>query len=578
MASLGITAFYVSGTEFTIPADMTAEFCVYRRVKANCGDDGYAYGCVSTSTYSSDTGKTTVTLSDSVLTANLSTVWFGVVAGGDSGALPDDYILSLFSVVGIDGDGNDRGANAICLQTGRTDVANVASGEKSIALGYDTKSEGNDCIAIGSGASTGNAPYGMAIGKGATASTYKSTAIVEGATASGTSCLAIGLNATAAGSNTTAIGPGASSSSSNNISIGKNASISGDKSLSIGYSTTNDGVSSIAIGYKASCDSLATNGISIGKECANKGCDAIVIGNSASTSSSLAVNAVVIGTEATSSGNSAMSIGEGATTSGTKAIAIGKNSNSTATYSTAIGSGAEASYSNAIAIGDDSESSGHASLAIGSRSSAAGHASVAIGCRANAKDTKNSSFGGYAYSNNSSMAAGFHSFASGAYSQSIGYRAKSLVPSSSCMSGGIITRNTDNASGKSEFLDYTSAEITFMSDVVDLTTSALTTIVLPTGGTFYPNEVGLIITEADTVTVQPMLQFGSDETNLETLIAATATTDLSAVRDRERFTTLLTDNGMTASVTAKNSVAATATTMTGRFYWKGMWVEDEAVA
>jgi hypothetical protein len=151
MASLGITAFYVSGTEFTIPADMTAEFCVYRRVKANCGDDGYAYGCVSTSTYSSDTGKTTVTLSDSVLTANLSTVWFGVVAGGDSGALPDDYILSLFSpdVVGIDGDGNDRGANAICLQTGRTDVANVASGEKSIAIGYDSKADGENSVAVG---------------------------------------------------------------------------------------------------------------------------------------------------------------------------------------------------------------------------------------------------------------------------------------------------------------------------------------------------------------------------------------------------------------------------------------------
>ena len=476
MASLGITAFYVSGTEFTIPADMTAEFCVYRRVKANCGDDGYAYGCVSTSTYSSDTGKTTVTLSDSVLTANLSTVWFGVVAGGDSGALPDDYILSLFSpdVVGIDGDGNDRGANAICLQTGRTDVANVASGEKSIAIGYDSKADGENSVAVG----------------------YKAAAGYWGA-------------------------PGC-------VSVG-NESLSGQYG--------------VAVGRKTSARYF--------------GC-------------------VAIGNEAFAEEEQSIAIGDGSTAK-VRCIAIGSQDTTASTYSSvAIGRGAESPGSGAVAIGTKCISTGPHALAVGYKSTSA-DTSVAIGEEATALAHGDVTIGSNSSTSSIfSTAVGYKAIVTGAYAGSFGPWAKHAIPNSMCISGGILTKKTSNAGPVGdEFLNYTAAEITFMSEVVDLTTITLTTIALPTGGTFYPNEVGVIVVAADTVTAQPTMQFGTDSSNLETLLAATATTGLSAAKDRERFETLLIDSGVATSVTAKNSVAATATTLTGRIYWEGMWVEDE---
>jgi hypothetical protein len=125
-----------------------------------------------------------------------------------------------------------------------------------------------------------------------------------------------------------------------------------------------------------------------------------------------------------------------------------------------------------------------------------------------------------------------------------------------------------------EFVDYTAAEITIMTNVLDLTTATTTEIPLPTGGTFYPNEVGLIITDADTVSVQPGMQYGTDATNIDVLLAETTTTGLDAFGDRERFTSLLTQNGI-KSVAVRNNTPATATTLTARAYWQGLWVEDE---
>ena len=120
----------------------------------------------------------------------------------------------------------------------------------------------------------------------------------------------------------------------------------------------------------------------------------------------------------------------------------------------------------------------------------------------------------------------------------------------------------------------TAAPSVIMSDVVDLKTVADVTVPIPSGVRFFPDEVGLVIVAATGVTGQPTIRFGITGT-LDKLLAATATTGLDAAHKRERFQTLASADGE-ASLTAGVTVAATGTTLTGRFYWKGFAVVNSA--
>ena len=82
-----MNASYVSATQYTVAGDQTALFPAGRRVRGDCGVDGYKYGTVQSSSYSDP--NTTVTLEESVLTSNLATVHYGVVKPGATGSLPD---------------------------------------------------------------------------------------------------------------------------------------------------------------------------------------------------------------------------------------------------------------------------------------------------------------------------------------------------------------------------------------------------------------------------------------------------------------------------------------------------------
>jgi hypothetical protein len=86
--SAGLSATYVSATQFTVSGDYTAEFMVNRRVKADNGVDGTDESYVTAQSYDAGADETTVTLNDSILTSNLATVWFGVNASGKGAALP----------------------------------------------------------------------------------------------------------------------------------------------------------------------------------------------------------------------------------------------------------------------------------------------------------------------------------------------------------------------------------------------------------------------------------------------------------------------------------------------------------
>jgi len=86
--SLGAT--YIDIASFTVAGDLTSSFHEGRRVKANCGVDGFKYRTVESSSFDG-TADTTVNLyADSdALTSNLTEVWYGIVGVGADQSLPD---------------------------------------------------------------------------------------------------------------------------------------------------------------------------------------------------------------------------------------------------------------------------------------------------------------------------------------------------------------------------------------------------------------------------------------------------------------------------------------------------------
>lgn len=82
---MAITATYISSTSFSVTGDQTAIFTADRLVKLSCGVDGYVYGTILSSTY---TTLTTVVISESVITSNLETALVGMVQSGSTGSLP----------------------------------------------------------------------------------------------------------------------------------------------------------------------------------------------------------------------------------------------------------------------------------------------------------------------------------------------------------------------------------------------------------------------------------------------------------------------------------------------------------
>ena len=85
---MAFKATYVDASTFTVTEDRTGEFVAGRRILADCGADGKFKSDVTSSSYDSGANETTVNIYDSVLTSNLSDVWYGAVSAGADGSLP----------------------------------------------------------------------------------------------------------------------------------------------------------------------------------------------------------------------------------------------------------------------------------------------------------------------------------------------------------------------------------------------------------------------------------------------------------------------------------------------------------
>ena len=291
-----------------------------------------------------------------------------------------------------------------------------ATGEKAIAIGYDSNSSNTGATAIGAGATasgtdsfagasgTAGGDSSIAIGKGASITTptagttvggQDSIAMGTGASANQHSSVTIGAGSTSDGVRNITIGPKASASGVDSIAIG-NGGVGGDKNntgvggngntytinvndistnVYYGVKSVDDG--SIAFGNRANAAkgglaigtvSIADGGIAVGQSVLSKNgvaigsavsatvANAVAMGSKAEASS---VGAVAIGgysaTDKTKAqGNNALAIGASAVTNGSETIAIGKSANASNANAVAVGKNAKASIANSVAIGSDS--------------------------------------------------------------------------------------------------------------------------------------------------------------------------------------------------------------------------------
>ncbi len=233
-----------------------------------------------------------------------------------------------------------------------------------------------------------------------------------------------------------------------------------------------------------------------------------------------------------------------------------------------------ASGERAIVIGANNTASGTACITIGYDNTASGTGSSAIGYNNTASEQAGSAIG---YDNTASgtgsSAIGVTNTAAGDYSNAIGYKAEARINYTTNIGGPQINRKDDGEAAGIAFESFCGVQVVLMTKEVDLEVVADQTITLPSGCKFWHDEIGLIATSINTLTVQPTIRFGITGT-LAKQNAAAITTDITAAGKREIEVPLVPEDGET-SLTAGVTIAATATTALGRFYWKGLLIEDE---
>ncbi|MDO5542815.1 MAG: ESPR-type extended signal peptide-containing protein, partial [Acinetobacter sp.] len=210
----------------------------------------------------------------------------------------------------------------------------------------DTTTRARRTIAIGSNAMT----YGddsVAIGTGAKA--YNQKSVKDGVTTlqSASRVVALGVGASASGSGSVAIGDNAKSARSSSVAIGNNAAIEFDEN-----SDTFGRANSVAIGNNARVRGAATGAVAIGN------------------------GSLVVG------GNPSMALGNNAQTSGTILTAIGINAKALGDTNTAIGSASQVTggFDN-IAAGPNATVTGNkwSQVALGTGVVSGAQGAVAVG-------------------------------------------------------------------------------------------------------------------------------------------------------------------------------------------------------
>ena len=256
---------------------------------------------------------------------------------------------------------------------------------------------------------------------------------------------------------------------------------------------------------------------------------------------------VAVGVSASAAGAIAVALGRAANAAGQASVAVGQSCDSLATGTISLGNAAYAEFEDSISIGTFS----YAGITTGNNA-------IAIGSYAGADVAD-------------ALAVGAGSLAEGAGSIALGH--DSRISADNCLMAAAlpVVNRYPSAQASAAWMNTSSGAV-ITSGALNLKTAQVYEIPIPAGVTFFPDEVGIIISLASAVTVQPTVQFGISG-SVQEYIDAVATTGLSAQRDRQRFQTLKTAKGAT-TLRFEVTVGATATTLTGRVYWHGFAVED----
>ena len=179
-----------------------------------------------------------------------------------------------------------------------------------------------------------------------------------------------------------------------------------------------------------------------------------------------------------------------------------------------------------------------------------------------------------ASSGTSSLAVGYSSAAAGGCASAFGYNSKANIACTVNISQPLIHKKDAGETAGGDFTQFSSAETTLMTKEIDLKTTACHTMTIPTGATFFINEAGVISTAVTSLTTQATFKIGCATDATNTILENTQTTDLTAAKKRERYIPNNSEDGL-QTITVEISTGASATTAKGRFYFKGMLVEDE---
>lgn len=231
-----------------------------------------------------------------------------------------------------------------------------------------------------------------------------------------------------------------------------------------------------------------------------------------------------------------------------------------------------ASGESATAIGDRTRADGLESMAIGYSTTARKDYSISLGIRNSAEGPNTLCVGRSSYTGekaDGSVAIGYEAQAIAASTIGI-----SAVPAALHYAWGE-NANLIPSSGTEFAGPEQGITLPFViSAQINLKTLQTWTMPALAGVVFLVDEVGFVALTSTTLTVDPVVSFGTTGDNTLFLNGQTVT-GLSAKNRRKRFSTLLDDRGV-ETLTVTVGTAATATALTARVYWKGWAVVDES--
>ena len=324
----------------------------------------------------------------------------------------------------------------------------TASGEKSIAIGFNSNAGDQNAISIGSDTEAANL-NATAVGSGAKAKANgagafglnakangENTFAAVGGTASGNSAIAIGSasnaskesatalgrNTTATGVNSSAIGAYSIASNTDATALGRNANATAGQSTALGTYSVASGQYGTGVGYQANASGSNSTAIGVSAKANKEGASAMGPGARAYGN-----GAISFGYQALSGANIFNSAGNGSFNDASPDVtsyakwgdsAIGLRAIASGGNATALGRSATATAANAIAIGGGN---GDSATDNTEKTEATGEKSTAIGYNAKAKTANDLAVGrGATSSGGSSTALGYDATSSGEGSVAIG--------------------------------------------------------------------------------------------------------------------------------------------------------------